>query len=240
MAYCPKCGVEVDNNIRSCPLCDFPIPDITGVGEASDLTYEKYPEASNIYEEHRHALQIRVFLLMLVLTVSVLAILFAVSIIYPASEPIIRYLLPIFSAVFFYSFFFIGFLNKYSTMTGLALTTLALTFTLSNLMVGSWFLSYALPLIILVYVNSLFFMYIFSHSKRKKRLGYLHSFILLILAILSLGVDGIISYNIRNRIDLTWSIIVAFVCMTVAYLVHFIVNHLPTEFKETVQRKLHL
>lgn len=47
MAYCPKCGVEVDNNVKNCPLCDFPIPDI---GE-EPKGEKRYPLAVNTYPE---------------------------------------------------------------------------------------------------------------------------------------------------------------------------------------------
>ena len=28
MSYCPKCGVQVENQRQTCPLCSFPIPNI--------------------------------------------------------------------------------------------------------------------------------------------------------------------------------------------------------------------
>ncbi len=47
MAYCAKCGVEVENGVKNCPLCKFPIPDILSEKEEK----RSYPKAENIYRE---------------------------------------------------------------------------------------------------------------------------------------------------------------------------------------------
>ena len=47
MPYCPKCGLEVDNGITECPLCNFTIPDVP---YENDLKKEEI-ELKNYYEE---------------------------------------------------------------------------------------------------------------------------------------------------------------------------------------------
>ena len=43
MPYCAKCGVEVENGVKNCPLCKFPIPDILS-GEGKKEEERKYPK----------------------------------------------------------------------------------------------------------------------------------------------------------------------------------------------------
>ena len=41
MPYCAKCGVEVENGVKNCPLCKFPIPDILSGEEKKDENIQK-------------------------------------------------------------------------------------------------------------------------------------------------------------------------------------------------------
>jgi len=49
MPYCAKCGVEVGSENDNCPLCHFPIPDIT-VDHAPERE-NRFPDVKNIYEQ---------------------------------------------------------------------------------------------------------------------------------------------------------------------------------------------
>ena len=55
MPYCSKCGIEVDNSIRNCPLCDFPIPEIPTI---IDVQKESI-ELRNYYDELKKLKKIR-------------------------------------------------------------------------------------------------------------------------------------------------------------------------------------
>ncbi len=43
MPYCPRCGVEVDPSVASCPLCATPIPDL-GLGPGEPAWPSPYPD----------------------------------------------------------------------------------------------------------------------------------------------------------------------------------------------------
>ncbi len=122
----------------------------------------------------------------------------------------------------------------------MGLTTLFLTYSISLISGEGWFWSYGVPLIIWVYLNALVFHYMYMHSKRRNRLGYLPTFALLIISSLCLGVDGILNMRLTGSIGFSWSLIVTICCLGVAYILHAIINHLPQEMKDLVKRRLHM
>ncbi len=49
MPYCSKCGVEVGDKQDNCPLCHFPIPDISVKHEPEKEA--RFPDVKNIYTQ---------------------------------------------------------------------------------------------------------------------------------------------------------------------------------------------
>jgi len=239
MPYCPKCGVEVDDIITECPLCKFPIPNV-GREEIKESLQAKYPVANNIYLEHKQKIKSQIFFVIIVILISALVVLSVVEFVYPVKGTITSYLFIVLLSLFIYSFLVFGFLNRGLTILGMTLTTMVITFFLSKINDGNWFKTYALPLIIVVYINVVAFDYIYRHSKKKNRFGYLPAFSLLICSSLCLGIESIISLNIYGVIHLTWSLIVSVTCILVAYLLHIIINNLSDMSIERIKRKFHL
>jgi uncharacterized membrane protein YecN with MAPEG domain len=248
MAYCPKCGVEVDDTVRSCPLCQFPIPDVHAFDEENvlrdDETLEilkKYPQAYNIYQDYRLKVKNQIFFAVLIVFISAIIIMYMIKFFYPVSEPILRYVLVITISLVFYIFFLFGYLRAFLNITGLFVTTLYLSYSLARLSGGqTWFFDYAVPLNILVYLNVLAAYYMYKKSKSKRRFGFFPTFVILMIAILCLGIDALISMNIHNSIRLSWSIIVAVGCGSVAIILRIITKNLSEHMKDTIRRRLHL
>lgn len=248
MAYCPKCGVEVDDTVKSCPLCQFPIPDIHAFDDEKpfkeDETFEilkKYPQAYNIYQDYRLKVKNQIFFAVLIVFVSAIVIMSMIKFFYPVSEPILRVVLVITISLVFYVFFLFGYLRPFLNITGVFVTTLYLSYTLARISDGQiWFVDYALPLNILVYVNVLSAYYMYKRSKNKGHFGFFPTFIILIIAILCLGIDGVVSMNIHGTIRLSWSIIVAVGCLSVAIILRIVTKSLTESTKEAIRRRLHL
>ena len=248
MAYCPKCGVEVDDTVKSCPLCQFPIPNVHMFDEKSEPQEEmnleilkKYPQAYNIYQDYRLKVKNQIFFAVLIVFISAIVIMYMIKFFYPISEPILRYVLVITISLVFYVFFLFGYLRAFLNITGLFVTTLYLTYSLARLSSGQeWFFDYAIPINILVYLNSLAAFYMYRKSKSKRRFGFFPTFVLLIIAVLCLGIDAVISLNIKGDIKLSWSIIVAVGCLSVASVLRVVTKNLTEHMKETIRRRLHL
>lgn len=240
MAYCPKCGVEVDNSVSECPLCDFPIPDINGPDMVELGKMNKYPKVDNIYSAYLEGMKNQVYFVVIVLLVSTLLILTVIDGVFNVETSITNYFYLVTFALAAYIYFGLGFLRWSINITGIAVTTVFLTFSINSITGGGWFTTYALPICILVYLNSIAFHYMFMHSSRKNRFGYLPSFVLLIVSSLCIGIDGIVSWNLVGRVRLTWSLVAVMGCMCVAFILHFGINRIPDSTKETIRRKFHL
>ncbi len=248
MAYCPKCGVEVDDTVKSCPLCQFPIPDVHAFDEQSsykkDETLEilkKYPQAYNIYQDYRLKVKNQIFFAVLIVFVSAIVIMSMIKFFYPVSEPILRVVLVITISLVFYVFFLFGYLRPFLNITGLFMTTLYLSYALARLSGGqAWFLDYALPLNVLAYISVLSAYYMYKKSKNKRHFGFFPTFIILTIAILCIGIDAVVSMNIHETIRLSWSIIVAVGCLSVAIILRIVTRSLTENMKEVIRRRLHL
>ena len=240
MAYCPKCGVEVENDIKTCPLCKFPIPDISDP-ELSELKkLARYPEVKNIYSDYLEGIKNQVYFVVIVLLISVLLVLTVIEGVFKVDSILVKYFYVVTIGMAAYVYFGLGFHRWSINITGIGLTTLFLLYSIGVIEGGQWFMTYGLPICFLTYLNSIGFHMMYKHSKRKNRLGYVPSFILLIVTSLAIGIDGVVSWNMRGAVHLTWSLVAAMICLCVAYLLHFIINHMPESTKETIRRRLHL
>ncbi len=240
MAYCPKCGVEVDNDIRTCPLCEFPVPDIRENSTIPSESPSKYPYVTNIYEDYLIGLKNQIFFVVSVLLISVILILMVIEHVFDVNAIIIDYFYAVAIALAAYVYFSLGFHNWYLNITGVSGTTMVLTYVIAVISNGQWYWTYAFPISLLAYLNAIAFRYIFAHSDKKKRLGYLPAFVLLVVTSHSIGVDAIISWNLHGNAQLSWSLVVAVGCLSVAVILQFVISRIPEATKEMIRRRLHL
>lgn len=242
MAYCPKCGVELDAHIKNCPLCEFPIPDI---GEDTDLddgnSTHKYPNAINTYRRDYRIIKNKIFFTVLLIVISSIIILSVLKTIYPASTQIANYLVIILVAFLLYLFFGFLYLKPTYTVIGILLTTIFLTYSI-DYQAGKvdWSFSYALPIIIVLYLDITIFRLLYKVSKHKNQFIYLPSVCLLFISILCVGIDGIVTYNLYGIIHLTWSLIILICGAGMAFTLLGIYHGLPEKSKAWLKRKLHV
>lgn len=242
MAYCPKCGVELDSYIKHCPLCDFPIPDI---GEA-DSTLEgkgthKYPNAINTYRRDYRVIKNKIFFSFVLVVISSIIILAVIKLVYPASARLATYVLIIIIAVLFYMFFLFSYLKPAYSVIGILLTTIFLTYAI-DYQVGmiDWAYTYSLPIVAILYFDITIFRALYKVSKHKNQFIYVPSVCLLFISILCMGIDGVISKNIYGYIQLTWSWIVLICGGAIAFTLLGIYHGLPEGIKTWLKRKLHV
>ena len=154
MAYCPKCGVEVDNVIRECPLCRFPIPDITEPNIRIE-SYQKYPEVTNIYKEYLSGIKNQVFFVVSVLLISIILILVVIQNVFHVDSVFIDYFYVAAIACGAYVYFGLGFHSWPVNITGMAGTTALFTYIIETIQRGGWYWSYAFPIVLGVCLNAL-------------------------------------------------------------------------------------
>ncbi len=115
MAYCPKCGVEVDDDVRNCPLCRFPVPDIRSASDpvsGQNMAEGRYPEPSNIYREHRQAIKNLAFFVFATIAVSAMIVLGVIKFIRPDLGPLVSYVFICVLSSILYVYFSLGFLKR--------------------------------------------------------------------------------------------------------------------------------
>lgn len=242
MAYCPKCGVELDASIQNCPLCSFPIPDLgeREKAEANQMT-NKYPNAIIRNRKDYRIIKNNIFFASLLIVISAIIILGIIKTIYPMSTTLVNYGLIIIIALLFYIFFTFGYLKFRYNSIGFVLTTLFLTYSI-DYQNGEleWFITYALPIVIILYIDITIFRILSKTSQKKNQFVYVPTLSLLFISILCLGIDGVISINLKARLSFSWSIIV-FICAVIIGLVFLGTYHgLSNESKAWLKKKLHV
>jgi hypothetical protein len=239
MAYCPKCGVEVEHDTKNCPLCDFPIPD---VGDQDDTEERKYPQAINTYtEEHLEKKNIAFFSIGIIV-VSLLIILGVIYLVYPWNHALIKYIIVADLSIFAIIFFSLGYLKPQYNLLGAYVTVLVATWCI-YLIGGSqynWFLNYAVPIATLIYLDITIFMLIFKHTRHRSQFIYIPTNLILSVIVLAIGIDGIISINFMGSIDLTWSLIVAVSGVCIIALLQAIYHRIPEKTRKMLKKKMHV
>ncbi|QUH29976.1 LTA synthase family protein [Vallitalea guaymasensis] len=239
MPYCAKCGVEVDNNIKKCPLCDFPIPDVGQ--ETDEQSINVFPEAENIYKDRVSIVKNKVFFIFEIILIFAIPILISIRVFYPSITLKINYIINCIIASVFYLFFLFGYLNIYYNILGIGLTSIVLTYKLDSIDNNiSWFYSYAILIILLVMAILYICVFLYKRSKKENKAIYILNYIFEGIGLLCLGIDSIISYRINNTIKPSWSIIVLISSVAISLLILGLYHGLPGRVRNKIRRKLHV
>jgi len=239
MAYCPKCGVEVEDDVKCCPLCDFPIPDVNDGNYPHDA---KYPQAINTYDEDHLGKKNKAFFSLTIIAISIMVIIGVIYLVYPWNHELLKYIALADLSIFAIVFFAMGYLQPNCNFLG-AYITVVVTCLLVFLILGSqsnWFLSYAFPIATLVYLDISLFRFVLKHTRHKSQFIFIPSNLILFVIVLAIGIDGIISINVLGSIHLTWSLIVAVSGICIIVLLQTIYHRIPEKTRRMLKNKMHV
>ncbi len=239
MAYCPKCGVEVEDDVKCCPLCDFPIPDVNDGNYPHDA---KYPQAINTYDEDHLGKKNKAFFSLTIIAISIMVIIGVIYLVYPWNHELLKYIALADLSIFAIVFFAMGYLQPNYNFLG-AYITVVVTCLLVFLILGSqsnWFLSYAFPIATLVYLDISLFRFVLKHTRHKSQFIFIPSNLILFVIVLAIGIDGIISINVLGSIHLTWSLIVAVSGICIIVLLQTIYHRIPEKTRRMLKNKMHV
>lgn len=238
MAYCPKCGIEVNNDVRICPLCDFPIPDI---GE--DNTPEKrYPLAVNTYPEDHLEKKNTIFYSLEIIAVAVFFMTLIIYLIVPIDPRILQVILISDVGLIFYLLFCFNYLPPWINLLGCYGTTLFLSYGIYKIVGGSgdWFINYVFPIATLLFGDLAVMGVVFLKNRHRNQFIYVPTFIILFTVILALGVDLIVTMDLYGVFHLSWSLIVMVSGIGVIALLMGIYHGVPEKTKAYLKKKLHV
>jgi len=239
MAYCPKCGVEVEDDMKSCPLCDFLIPDVNAGKYPQD---PKYPQAINTYDEDHLGKKNKAFFSISIIAASIMLIIGVIYLVYPWNHVLLKYIALADLSIFAMVFFAMGYLKPNYNFLG-AYITVVVTCLSVFLILGSqtnWFLSYAFPIATLVYLDVSLFRFVLKHTLHKSQFIFIPTNLILFVIVLAIGIDGIISLNVLGSIVLSWSLIVAVSGFCIIVLLQTIYHRIPEKTRRMLKNKMHV
>lgn len=239
MAYCPKCGVEVEKNRVSCPLCNFPIPDTL---EEKEIGGNKYPQAINTYGEDHLGKKNKAFFSIGIIALSMLVILVVIYFIYPSNHQLIKYISVADLGVFAIIFFSMGYLKSGYNFLGIYATVLLVSYCIYVIGNGTtnWFYDFAFPIATLTYMDTIIFRLIFRYNRHRNQFIYVPTNLILFAIVLALGLDGIISYHFLGDLNLTWSLIVLVSGGCIIILLQVIYHKIPEKTRHMLKKKMHV
>lgn len=234
MAYCAKCGVEVENGVKNCPLCKFPIPDILAEKEEK----RSYPKAENIYREELQKRKNQIFYSIFVIFAVAFIVFLFIKIKYDFK--IVNYFILSSAFSMIYLFLFFGYIKINFNISLISVTTLCFTWFLNNFTGGDWFIKYSMPIILMSTLDFYFILYLYRANRFRNKFIYIPVFLLLYTTILCIGINIIIIYIKKRVISVTWAGIVAGVNMAIIFIMLGIYHKMPEKARITLRKKFHI
>jgi hypothetical protein len=236
MSYCSKCGIEVDYNVRKCPLCDFNIPLI----EPEERNEDRFPSPQNSYPTKVQKRKRRIFIIISVILLTSVELMFFQNFSLEGKLTWSRYSAASIIASWIYLFFLFRFIPKFKvSVIGISITTIILLYFL-DILNGKleWFIPIGLPCVLIAALTIIIFAHLFKRTK-KKGLNIV-SYILLALTVSCIVIEAFISLHTNQFIKLYWSIIVTLSLLPISILFLYLHYGLPEKYKIKLERKFHI
>ncbi len=225
--YCIKCGVELEEGVKRCPLCETPLPKIEGLEEEKFVN--EYPIINiNLYEMKMKKVKKAVFLSFFTISIiSILEILFQNLIMYGKLE----WGYYAISSILIFDLVIFVFLDSYRMRTNLFLLLSGFTVYFLLLDFGdkklTWSITLGIPIVLALYLVSLIFSFVWDKHKsdRLKILNFFIFFVGIFLLILELIISKKMTWSIFSSIPL--------------FILSIMLRYAYKSYKEEFKRRLH-
>ena len=225
--YCIKCGVELEDGAKRCPLCETPVPEIKGLEEKKFV--KEYPMINiNLYEMKMKKVKKAIFLSFFTISIiSILEVLFQNLIMYGKLEWG-YYAIP---SILIFDLGLFVFLDSYRMRTNLFLLLSGFVSYFLLLDFGdkklTWSIKRGIPIVIALYLISLVFSYVWDKHKsdRLKTLNFFIFFVGIFLLILELIISKKMTWSIFSSIPL--------------FILSIMLRYAYKSYKEEFKRRLH-
>ena len=239
MAYCSNCGVELNDNVENCPLCDFEVPKSLVIDKNRN---EYYPRAINAHTNVTDALKNKILYAYSMVSFAVALILFVLGSIIRPEHLIFQYSMGCIIASILYMFLLLGYIKKLTRiLMSLGLLTWILCVFLDSIDGAfTWSILWAMPIIIastIVFVTVAIF---YKKGKHTKHFIFIPVYICIGLAVLLPLVELIIQYNLYHHLKLTWSMVSTISLLAFSAIVAGLYYQTPEYIKERLIRIFHI
>ncbi|MDC7126549.1 MAG: hypothetical protein PQJ46_13340 [Spirochaetales bacterium] len=243
MAYCPKCGVELDNNIRNCPLCSFPIPYI-GDSESEELPRDS--RLLNRYnmkqlERRRRFNDAKPFVFAGILIVLIIiSITFGfIDFYFYGGLTWSRYVIAANLLTAVVLFFSSGIIQSFSIcFLGISLTALGFLYSIDSFDGSiSWFLSPGLIICFNVIIWTLILRRIIIHSRRRGL--NIPAYWMFALSFACVSIDVIQNFSVNHVVNISWSFTVLITLMPLGIILILLNLIISPSGKKKVKKIFH-
>ncbi|RDW15428.1 DUF6320 domain-containing protein [Oceanobacillus chungangensis] len=239
MAYCPKCGIKVEEDNRPCPLCSFHIPKVNEKRDAV-VRVRKFPKTANPYPAYLRRVLNRIFIFITLLVFLAVCLLFYID--YEVNEMFTwsRYSNLSILAGWVFLYFSFGYLQSfYKVIIGIGLDAFILLLGL-DILNGSlqWFFPLAFPIVAGTTVISISY---WSVIRALSVRGFnMIGFFFMAIVILSMWINFFI-HNYRNETNpFNWLIVTVLQIIPVLLVMIYVKYGMPERIKQKIARKFHL
>ena len=204
MNICKACGVELDDDIVMCPLCETPV---SGAGRSKDVILQ-INKKEIAQDTKKNVLQLILWQITAVLLLSGIAATLIINLSIQGNITWSIYPISICLIVFSYASLMVLWRTTifFQVLAAWIISTLVLVMVNGSIE-RDWPLLIALPILCAVNIIGLLIYFIIMNLK-SKGLNVL-SLVFVSIAVLCLIIDGIISFYFKKVIELQWSVIVA-------------------------------
>jgi len=204
MSFCKECGVELENHMQRCPLCDTSVLD-----QASNNSRSNEHKKKDVpYVQKRHLLSQVLLQIASILLLSCIAATLIINVAIAAKITWSVYPISVCLIIFCYVALISLWRNPitFQLLGGWVLAVVVLLIV--NMLIDEdWPLLLALP--ILCAVNIIVLLLIFVLNALKTKGVNIFAIIISATAVLCLIIEGIVSFYFEHAIKLQWSVIVS-------------------------------
>lgn len=237
MAYCPKCGVKVEQDDRPCPLCGFKIPKISN---AKKTVEPNFPSATSQNSNHVRRILNRVFVFISLLVLVSISLMFYINF-----ELDGRFTWSLYSGISVLAgwgilYLTFGYVKKYYNIILIAAADiLVLCLVLDLLSDGlDWFFPLAFPIIIGTAVVGISYV---SLIRTQFVRGFnIVGFFFLALVVLLMWINFFIGNHSGELSIFKWLIITGLQLLPIGLIMIYVRYGLPERIKQKISRRFHL
>lgn len=215
MSYCVNCGVELESAAKRCPLCDTPV--INPANPPADEP-PAYPEAIYIPKKTSSAYMAFMFTMVMLIPDIVCGV---INLFYPNTGHWAVYVISV--SALLWIFFILPFIlrneNPYLLLGLDTVASLLFTFVMSVFHGKDWFLTIALPAILILAVMLVGMIYWLNRKKREW--PPVCTAVVGIIGIMSLVFEFLISWYVVGRPMIRYSVIIVASCICLVVFFEF-------------------
>ena len=226
--YCVKCGVELEDGVKKCPLCETPVPQLD---DLEKISYEsEYPKINiNFYELRMKKIKKTIFLSFFSISIiPILEVFFQNMIMYHK----IKWAYYTIPSILIFDLFLFILLDSYRMRTNLFISFFGLSSYFLILDYGNkvltWSLKLGIPIVVAFTVIGLIFSFVWDKHKsdKLKILNFFIFFVGIFLLVLELIISQKMTWSIFSTIPL--------------FILTILLRYSYKSYREEFKRRLHL